>query len=204
METVTDFIFLCSKITGGYACRHEIKRRLLLGRKAMTNLDTILETRDTRPTKVHLVKAMVFPMSHVWMWELDHKESWVLKNWCFWTAVLEKTLESPLEIKPVNPKGNQSCIFIGRTDAKAPILWLPDVKNQLIRKGPDAGKDWRQEQKGMTEDKMVGWHHCLNGHELDQAPGNGEGHGSLACRSPWGRRVGHNWVIEKQHVLEYA
>ena len=145
METVTDFIFLCSKITGGYACRHEIKRRLLLGRKAMTNLDTILETRDTRPTKVHLVKAMVFPMSHVWMWELDQKESWVLKNWCFWTAVSEKTLESPLEIKPVNPKGNQSCIFIGRTDAKAPILWLPDVKNQLIRKGPDAGKDWRQE-----------------------------------------------------------
>ena len=127
VETVIDFIFLCSKITGGCACTHEIKRLLLLGRKAMTNLDTILETRDTMPTKVCIVKAMVFPMSHVWMWELNHKETWVLKNWCFWTVVLEKTLESPLdfkEIKPVNPKGNQSWIFIVRADAEAEVPLL--------------------------------------------------------------------------------
>ena len=113
-----------------------------------------------------------FSSSHVWMWELDHKESWALKNWCFWTVVLEKTLESPLdckEIPPVNLKGNQSWIFIGRPDAKAetPILWPPDVKNWLIRKVPDAGKDWRQEEKGMIEDEMVGWQYRLNGHECE-------------------------------------
>ena len=112
-----------------------------------------------------------FSSSHVWMWELDYKESWALKNWCFWTVVLEKTLESSLDskdIEPVNPKGNQSWIFIGRTDAEAetPILWPPAVKNWLIGKDPDAGKDWRWEEKGMTEDEMVGWYHQLNGHEL--------------------------------------
>ena len=107
--------------------------------------------------------------SHVWMWELDHKEGWALKNWCFWTVVLEKTLESSLdceEIKLVNPKGNQPWIFIGRTDGKAetPIVWPPDVKNWLLGKNPDAGKDWRQEEKGPTEDEMVGWHYWLSGH----------------------------------------
>ena len=112
-----------------------------------------------------------FSCGHVWMWELDYKESWALKNWCFWAMVLEKTLESPLdckEIQPVHPKGNQSWIFIGRTDAEAetPILWPPDVKNWLIGKDPDAGNNWRQEEKGMTEDEMVGWHHRLNGHEF--------------------------------------
>ena len=112
-----------------------------------------------------------FSRSHVWIWELDCKESWAPKNWFFWTAVLEETIESPLackEIQPVHPKGNQSWIFIGRTDAKAktPILWPPDAKNWLIGKDPDAGKDWRQEKKGMTEDEMVGWHHQLNGHEF--------------------------------------
>ena len=115
-----------------------------------------------------------FSSSHVWMWELDHKESWALKKWCFWTVVLEKTLESPLDWKesqPVNPKGNQSLIFIGRTDAEAPILWPPDVRNWLIGKDPDAGKDWRQEEKGTTEDKMVGWHHQLDGHGFGQALG---------------------------------
>ena len=125
------------------------------------------------------------------MWELDHKEGWAPKNWCFWTVVLEKTLESPLdcmEIKPVNPKGNQSWIFIGRPDAEAPILWPPDAKNWLIRKGPDAGKDWRQEEKGMTEDEMVGWHHWLNGHEFEQALGDGEGQVSLTCCSPQGHK----------------
>ena len=108
-----------------------------------------------------------FSSSHVWMWELDHKEGWVPKNWCFWTVALEKTLESPLgckEIQPVYPKGNQSWIFIGRTDSEgeALIFWPPDVKNWLIRKDHDARKDWRQEEKGMTEDEMVGWHHRLN------------------------------------------
>ena len=132
-----------------------------------------------------------FSSSHVWMWELDHKESWVPKNWCFWTVVLEKTLESPLDYKesqPVNPKGNQSWIFIGRTDAEAEtlILWLPDVKNWLIWKDPDAGKDWRWEEKGMTEDEMVGWHHWLDGHEFEHAPGVGDGQGSLVCCNPWG------------------
>ena len=121
-----------------------------------------------------------FSSSHVEMWELDYKESWALSNWFFWTVVLEKTPESPLdskEIKSVNPKGNHFWMFIGRTDAEAetPILWPPDVKNWLIGKDPDTGKDWRQEEKWMTKDKMVGWHHQLNGHEFEQAPGVGDG-----------------------------
>ena len=127
------------------------------------------------------------------MWELDHQESWAPKNWCFWTVILEKTLESPLgskEIKPINPKRSQHWIFIGRTDTEdeAPILWVPDGKNWLIGKDPDAGKDWRQEQKGMTEDEMVGWYHWLKGHEFEQALGDGEGQGSLECYSPWGHK----------------
>ena len=138
---------------------------MLLGRKVMTNLDSILKSRDiTLPTKVHLVKAMVFPgvMDGCESWTI--KKSWMPKNWCFWTVVLEKTLESPLdckEIQSVHPKGNQSWIFIGRTDVEAetPILWLLDAKNWLIWKDPDAGKDWGQEEKGTTEDEMVGWHH---------------------------------------------
>ena len=125
-------------------------------------------------------------IGHIWMWELDYKESWVPKNWCFWTVVLEKTLESPLdckEIQPVHPKGNQSWIFTGRTDAEAetPILWPSDVKKWLIGKDLDAGKDWSQEEKGMTEDEMVGWHHWLDGHEFERAPGVDDGQGSLAC-----------------------
>ena len=141
-------IFWSSKITTDGDCSHEIKRCLLLGRKVMTNLDSILKCRDiTLPAKVLLVNAVVFSSSHVWMWELDCKESWVLKNWYFWTAVLVKTLESPLdskEIQPVHPKGDQSWVFIGRTDieAETPVLWPPDVKNWLIWKDPDAGKDW--------------------------------------------------------------
>ena len=132
-----------------------------------------------------------FSSSHVWMWELDYKESWVTKNWCFWTVVLEKTLESPLdckEIKPVSPKGNQPRMFIGRTDveAEAPIFWLPNVKSQLIEKDPDARKDWEQEEKGMTENEMVGWHHWVNGHEFEQTPGDSGGQNSLACYIPWG------------------
>ena len=129
-----------------------------------------------------------FSSSHVWIWDLDHKEGWALKNWCFWNVVLEKTQESLLdckEIQPVSPKGNQSWIFIGSTEAEAPILWPPDAKNWLIGKDPDAGKDWRQE-KGSTEDKMVGWHHRLNGHESEWTPGVGDGQGGLACCDSWG------------------
>ena len=162
-------------------CSQEIKRCLLLGRKAITKLDSILKSRDiTLPKKVCLIKAMFFSNSHVCMWELDYKESWVLKNWCFWTVVLEKTLESPSnckEIQPVNPEGNESWIFTGRTDVEAEtaILWPPDAKSSLIGKDPDAGKDWRQEEKGTTEDEMVGWHHWLDAHEYEQAPGVGDG-----------------------------
>ena len=125
------------------------------------------------------------------MWELDYKESWVLKNWCCWAVVLEKTLESPLdsqEIQPVHPKGNQSLIFIGRTDVEAEtrILWPPDWKRWLARKDPDAGKDCRQEEKGTTEDEMVGWHPWLSGHEFEWTLGAGDGQAGLACCGHWG------------------
>ena len=125
------------------------------------------------------------------MWELDYKESWALKNWCFWTVVLEKTLESPLdckEIQPVQPKGDQSWVFIGRTDAKAetPVLWPPDAKSWLIWKEPDAGKDWRQEEKGTTEDEMFGWPHRFNGCETGWTLGVGNGRGGLSFYGPWG------------------
>ena len=127
-----------------------------------------------------------FSSSHVWMWESDHIEGWVPKNLCFWTVVLGKTLESPLDCKEIQPKGDQSWIFTGRTNAKAeaPILWPPDVKNWLTGKDPDAGKDWRQKEKGMAKDEMVGWHRRLDGHEFEQALGVGDGQGSLACYSP--------------------
>ena len=143
----------------------------------MTNLDNVLKSRDIiLLTKVPLVKAMVFPVVMYGCEGWTIKKAWALKNWCFWTVVLEKTLESPLdckEIKPVHPKRNQSWIFIGRTDveAEASFLWPSDAKNWLIGKHPDAGKDWRQEEKGMTEDDTVGWHHQLDGHEFEQAPG---------------------------------
>ena len=148
----------------------------------------IKKQRDHFANKGPSSQSYGFPNSHVWMWELDYKEGWALKNWCFWTAVLEKTLESPLdckEIQLVHPKGNQSWIFTGRTDAEAEasILWPPDAKNWLTGKDPDAGKDWRQEEKWMTEDEMVGWHHQLNGHELEQVPGVGDGQGILALQS---------------------
>ena len=128
------------------------------------------------------------------MWELDYKETWAPKNWCFWTVVVEKTLESPLdckEIQPVHPKGDQSWIFIGRTDAKAeaPILRPPDVKNWLLGKDPDVGKDWRQEEKVMTKDEMVGWHHWLDQHEFKQTSGAGDRQRSLTCCNPWGCKM---------------
>ena len=134
-----------------------------------------------------------FSSGHVWMWELDHKESWELKNWCFWNVVLEKTLESPLdfkEIQTVHPKGNQSWVFNGRTDVEAetPIFWPLDAKSWLIWKDPDAGKDWGQEEKGMTEDEMAGWHHRLHGHEFGWTPGVGDGQRGLMCCNSWGRK----------------
>ena len=142
--------------------------------------------------------------SHVQMWELNHKEGWAPKNWCFWTVVLKKTPERPLdckEIKPVNPKENQSWIFIGRTDAEAetPILWPSDAKSWLVGKDPDAEKEWRQEEKGSTADEMVGLHHRLDGHECEHAPVAGDEQGSLACCSPWGRKESDtterpNWI----------
>ena len=149
----------------------------------------IKKQRHYFANKVVSSQSYGFSSSHVWIWELDHKESWVMKNWCFWTVVLEKTLESPLdckEIQPVHPKGNQSWIFIGRIDAesKIPILWPPDAKSWLTGKDPDAGRDWRQEEKGTTKDEMVGWHHQLNGHEFEQALGVGGRQGRLACFSP--------------------
>ena len=157
MELVTGFIFLDSKFTVDSDYSHEIKRCLLLGRKAVTNLDSVLKSRDTTlPTRIR----RGFSNSYMQEWELDYKEGWVLKNRCFWTVVLEKTLESPLvskEIKPVNLNGNQPWIFSGRTDAEAeaPILWPPDVKSWLIGKDTDAGKDWRQKKTGMEEDEVV-------------------------------------------------
>ena len=181
METVTDFIFLGSRINADGDCSHEIKRCFFLGRKAMTNLDSVLKSRDiTLPTKVLLVKVMVFPvvMHRCESWTIKKAEHWRI-GW-FWTVVLEKTLENPLnckEIQPVYPKGDQSWVFIGRTDVEAetPKLWPPDAKTWLIWKDPDAGKDWRPEEKMMTEDEMVGWHCWLNGHEFEQAPGVGDG-----------------------------
>ena len=188
-------------------------RHLLLGRKAMTNLDSILK-RQTHyfANKGPSSQSYGFSSSHVWMWDSDYKESWVLKNWLFWTVVLEKTLESPLdgkEIQPVHMKGNQSWIFVGRTDAEAEAsrVWPPDAKKQLIRKDPVAGKDWRQEEKEMTEDEMVGWHHQFNGHEFDQAPGIGDGQGILACCSPWGHKESDtserlNWSVFQDCVIK--
>ena len=159
----------------------------------MTTEKTIALTRHYFANKGLSSQSYGFLSSHMWIWELDYKENWAPKNWCFWTVVLEKTLESPLdskEIQPVHPEGNQSWIFIGMTDAEAEtlILWPPDEKSWLIGKDPDAGKDWRQEEKGMTEDEMVGWHHQVNGLEFELAPGIGVGQGGLACCSPWGHK----------------
>ena len=179
----------------------------------MSNLDSILKSRDiTLSTKVHLVKAIVFPVVMY-----GCKESWALKNWCFWTVVLEKTLESPLdckEIQQVHPKGDQSWVFIGRTDAKAEtlMLWPPDAKNWLIWKDPDAGKDWGQEEKGTTE--LVGWHHQLDGHGFEWTLEVGDGQGGLACCGSWGRKESDtseqlnwselNWTEPQWSVGQYG
>ena len=188
METVRHFIFLGSKITAGGDCSHDIKIHLLFGRKAMTNPDSILKSRDvTLLTKIHLVKVMFFPviMYGCECWTIKKTEHWridVSELWCW------RKFVSPLGcklIKPINLKGNQSWMFIERTnaEAEAPILWPPGAKNWIIRKDPDAGKDWHQEEKGMTEDEMVGWHLRLNGHWFEQIPGVGDSQGLLACCS---------------------
>ena len=172
--------FWAPKITADGDCSHEIKRHLFLGRKVMMILDSILKIETLLCQKRSSGQGYGFSSGHVWMWELDCEESWALKNWCFWTVVLEKTLESFLdykEIQPVHPKGDQSWVFIGRTvaEAEAPILWPPHAKCWLIGKDPDAGRDWGQEEKGTTEDEMAGWHHWLNGHEFGWTPGVGDG-----------------------------
>ena len=168
VKTLADFILGGSKyaVDGEYS--HEIKRHLLLGRKVMQPRQHIKKQRHYFVNKGPSSQGYCFSSSHVWISELDCKESWALKNWCFWTVV-EKTLESPLdckEIQAVHPKGDQSWVFIGRTDVEAetPIFWPPDAKNWLIGKDPDAGKDWGQEEKGTTLDETVGWPHWLNGH----------------------------------------
>ena len=155
-----------SKITADGVCSREIKRHLLLERKVMTNLDNIFKSRDINyfANKVSSSQGYGFPSCHVWMWELDCEECWVPKNWRFWTVVLEKTLESPLDckaIQPVHSKGDQSWVLIGRNDAEAetPVLWPPHAKSWLTGKDPDAGSDWGQEDKERTEDEMAGWHH---------------------------------------------
>ena len=142
-----------------------------------------------------------FSSGHVWMWELDFEESWAPKNWCCWTIVLEKTLESPLdckEIQPVHPKGDQSWVWLDWTDAEAeaPTLWPPHEKSWHIGKDPHAGRDWGQEEKGTTEDEIAGWHHWLDGHEFEWTPGVCDGPGGLACCDSWGHRVGHDWETE--------
>ena len=193
-------------------CLRLWNQQMLLGRKAMTKLDSVFKNRDIALlTTGPYSQSYGCSSSHVQMWELGHKEGWASKNWCFWTVVLEKTLESPLdskEIKPVNTKGNQPWIFIGRTDAEAEalVLWPPDVKSQLIGKDPNAGKEWGQEEKGITEDEMVGRHHRLEGHEFEQAPGDGEGQGGLACCSPCGHKEldTTEWLNNNKHNYNFT
>ena len=190
MET-TDFIFLGSKITVESDCSHEIKRCFLLGRKAVTNLNCVIKKQRYHFADKGLnSESYGFFSSHVCIWELGHKAGWVLKNWCFWTVVLEKTLESSSDskgIEPVHPKGNQTRIFIGKTDAvaEASFLWPPDNK-ELTHEKRLCGKGWEQGEKAMTVGELVGRHHRLNGHEFEPTLRNSEGQGRLVCRSPRG------------------
>ena len=193
VETVSDFNFLGSKITANGDCSHEIRRRLLLGRKVMTNLDSIFKSRDiTLPTKVHLVKAMVFPVVIYGCesWTVKKAECWridAFELWC-WRRLL-----SPLdckEIQPVHSEGDQPWDFFGRNDAKAetPVLWPPHARSWLIGKYSDAGRDWGKEEKGTTEDDRAGWHHWLDERESEWTPGVGDGQGGVACCDSWGRK----------------
>ena len=168
----------------------------------MTILDRVKKQRHYFANKGPYSQSYGFSSSLILIWVLEHKEDWIPKNWCFLIVVLEKILGSPLdsgEIKPVHPKGNQSWIFIRRTDAEAeaPILWPPDAKSWLIGKDSDDEKDWRQEEKVVTEDEMVWWHQWVNGHEFEQAPGNGKGQGNLACCSSW-RHKNQTWLSKQQ------
>ena len=202
-------LFGGSKITADGDCSHEIKRRLLLGRKVMTNLDSIFKSRDiTLPTKVPLIKAMVFPvvMYGCESWTVKKAESWridAFELWC-WRRLLRIPCK---EIQPVHSKGDQPWDFFGRNNAKAetPVLWPPHAKSWLIGKDSDAGRDWGQEEKGMTEDEMAGWHHRLDGRESEWTPGVGDGQGGLACCNSWGCKESDtteqlNWT-EKLIVL---
>ena len=190
METMTDFILGGSKITADDDCDHEIKRRFAPWKRSYDQPRQHIKKQRQNFTNTGLSgQSYGFSIGHVWMWELDYKESWVPKNWCFWNVVLEKTLESPLdckEIQLVHPKGNQSWIFIGRTDAEAEIQYFGhSMRRIFIGKDPDTGKDQRQEEKGTTENEIVGWHHRLNGHGFGWTPGVGDGPGGLVCWSPW-------------------
>ena len=212
VETVTDFVFLGCKITADSNCSHEIERCWLLGRKAMTNLDGVLKSKHiTLSTNVHIVRGMVFLVVMYWY------ESWTIKKvenqridafklWCWWRLLrvpwtAERSNQSIR--KPVNPKGDQPWIFIGWTSAQAeaPILWLPDVKSQFTGRDAGAGKDWRQEKKRVTEDKMVEWHHWLNGHEFEQTPRHRDRQGSLALQFMGLQTVGHDLETEQQSLL---
>ena len=205
METVTDFIFMGSKITVDGDDSYEIKILAPWKKNYDKPRQHIKKKRHYFANKGPYSQSYRFSSNHVWMWELDHEE-WASKNWCFWTVVLEKTLESPWTtgrsnqsvLKEINPE------YSRRTDAEAvaPILWPPD-KSWLVRKDPDAGKDWRQEEKGTTEDEMVGWHHQLNGHEFKQAPGHGEGQGSLVCYSLWGAKS-WTWLRDWTTIVNKA
>ena len=191
VDVVTDFLILGSKITAYGCCSHEIRRWLILGRKVMTNIDSVLKSRDiTLTTQVCYSQDCDLHGSQAWFCELDCKEGRTPKNWCLQTVALEKTLESPLdckEIKPVNLKGYQSWMLIGRTDTEteAPGFGPPEVNSRLIGKVPDAGKGWGPKEKRASEDEMAGWHHRCDGHEFEQTSGNSEGQGGLACCSPW-------------------
>ena len=209
MNTVTSFIFSGSKITTYSGCSHEIKRLAPWKNSYDQPRQHTKKQRYYFADKGPSSQSYSFSSSHVWMWELDHKESWVPKKWCFCTVMLEMILECPCdytEFKPVHPRGNQSWIFIGRTDAEAetPVLSPPDVKSQLIRKDPESGKDWRQEEKEMTEDEMVVWHYLLDGHEFEQ--GLGFGDGQVMDRTPGMlqsmvlQRVRHDWVTERTNT----
>ena len=186
METVTDIIFLAFKITAGGDCSHDIKTRAPWKKSYDQPTQHIKKQRHYIANKGPSSQSYGFSCSYIWMWELDSKELRAPKNWCFWIVVLKKTFESPLdgkEIQPLHRKGNQSWIFTGRTDAEAEtsILWPPDVKHWLIGKDLTSAKDWRQEEKGSTEDEMVGWYHQLDGRKFEQVPRVGDGLGSLAC-----------------------
>ena len=197
-----DFFVGGSKITVDGDYSHEIKTLAPWKKSYDQPRQHIEEERHYFANRSPSSQSYGFSNSHAWIWELDCKEGWVPKNWCFWTVVLEKTLESPLdckEIKPVHPKGNQLWIFIGRTDAEAgaPILWPPDEKNWLIRKDPDAGQDRRQEEKGTTEDETIGWHYWLNGCEFQQTPGDSEGQGAWCTASVESQSLTTIWWLNR-------